>query len=620
VDAQRGPALGFEFIGTGGWVDRRGERVIHHTKSTRCRVCGGASADPQGKGIRCFGFTSDDGQWIRCTRENFAGSLAREEKTQAFVHRFGGPCNCGIEHAPANGNGNGHHKPIVLATYEYRDEKDRPLYRVLRFLPKDFRPERWDAKSHEWVGGSGCMEGVRRVPYRLPEILETPQDQPILIVDGEKDVDTAWAIGQPATCAAGGMKWTPELVATLGGRPVTIVADRDGGRGKEQAGNVARILETAKVKHRVIELPGEGVKDLTDWVHKAGGTSQNLKNLVSHGTPKSFDEITGSESKGLDQFTHLIDTKIEYTIYPICPKGTLTLVQGQPKGGKSTFTSWLATCAAMGFWNSDIIKIEKPIKTLFVEYEDDVLLVVQRIASYLEGAGLDRYELPKNFIYCESPTLWLDSPSYEGALIQEIKEKGYELVVIDTLSDIHNAEDENASAQMKLVMKALKRIAKETQCSIILIHHSKKGSDGASISERARGSSVISAKADVFIDWGDRGDSDITPVRIGGKYGFKAKCEVEYVRKDGRAVEWILRSLEPKQSKMDQKIENVFAVVRELNVDNPNGTSGAQIALVMKDQGVSQPATYRYLDQLVDQQRISKRVSGKFTLYSILTV
>jgi hypothetical protein len=56
----------------------------------------------------------------------------------------------------------------IAAVYEYRDEDRTLLFQVCRFEPKDFRPRRPD--------GRYTLEGVRRVLYRLPDVLKaTPR-------------------------------------------------------------------------------------------------------------------------------------------------------------------------------------------------------------------------------------------------------------------------------------------------------------------------------------------------------------------------------------------------------------------------------------------------------------
>ena len=50
---------------------------------------------PKGKGIRCWGFGSEDGLWARCTRPEVAGNAPDRG---GYVHRTTGDCKCGVAH------------------------------------------------------------------------------------------------------------------------------------------------------------------------------------------------------------------------------------------------------------------------------------------------------------------------------------------------------------------------------------------------------------------------------------------------------------------------------------------------------------------------------------------
>ena len=70
------------------------------------------------------------------------------------------------------------------------------------------------------------MEGVERLPYRLPELLGHPAS--VWIVEGEKDVETLRSIRQTATCNPGGAgKWLPAFSQYLRGKCVYLAPDND---------------------------------------------------------------------------------------------------------------------------------------------------------------------------------------------------------------------------------------------------------------------------------------------------------------------------------------------------------------------------------------------------------
>jgi hypothetical protein len=74
--------------------------VNRYTAQNPCPICKGHPALPQGQGIRCTGFISQDGRWARCSREQYADSLALDERTTppSYLHRLTGLCACGVRH------------------------------------------------------------------------------------------------------------------------------------------------------------------------------------------------------------------------------------------------------------------------------------------------------------------------------------------------------------------------------------------------------------------------------------------------------------------------------------------------------------------------------------------
>lgn len=161
---------------------------------------------------------------------------------------------------------------VIGATYDYRDEAGQLLYQVVRFVPKDFRQRRpGPAGGWEW-----SIKGARRVLYRLAELLASPFEDPVFVVEGEKDAEALAAMGLTATTNVGGAgKWRPEYTACLKGRHVVILPDNDdAGRTHGQA--VAEALAPVAASVRVVNLPGLPAKgDVSDWL-KAGGTKEAL--------------------------------------------------------------------------------------------------------------------------------------------------------------------------------------------------------------------------------------------------------------------------------------------------------------------------------------------------------
>ncbi len=141
-------------------------------------------------------------------------------------------------------------RPRVVATYDYRDAGGNLLFVVERTDPKGFRQKRPTAEGR-WIYS---LEGIRRVPYRLPELLAADPAAPILIVEGEKDVDELRDRGFVATCnPEGAGKWRDAYNPWFRGRHVVILPDDDE-PGRRHAEQVARSLCGIAASVKVVVL------------------------------------------------------------------------------------------------------------------------------------------------------------------------------------------------------------------------------------------------------------------------------------------------------------------------------------------------------------------------------
>jgi len=176
-------------------------------------------------------------------------------------------------------NGNGKHADqlhAIVATYDYHDEPGRLLYQATRYAPKTFKQRRPDPdRPGEWIWN---MDGVRRVLYRLPEVIAAISDKrDVFVVEGEKDADALVRLGLMATTnVGGGGKWRPEYSDTLRDAPGVIVIPDNDEPGRKHADAVCRDLPNARIL-TLPDLPPKG--DVSDWLSR-GGTREMLEDLA----------------------------------------------------------------------------------------------------------------------------------------------------------------------------------------------------------------------------------------------------------------------------------------------------------------------------------------------------
>lgn len=152
-------------------------------------------------------------------------------------------------------------KPVISATYDYTDQDGNTLFQVVRYAPKAFRQRRPD-------GGGGWtwkLNGVERVPYRLPELITAVRNgNTVFIAEGEKDVESIRRGGDVATCNPGGAgKWQAGFARYFHDADVVVVADRDE-PGRAHARQVAANLRSVARRVRMSN-PSKERTSVTTW-------------------------------------------------------------------------------------------------------------------------------------------------------------------------------------------------------------------------------------------------------------------------------------------------------------------------------------------------------------------
>lgn len=286
----------------------------------------------------------------------------------------------------------------IAQIYDYRDASKELRYQVVRYEPKDFRQRRPKSPPArpgriEWDWN---MAGVRRLLYRLPEILAAPEDRIIYFVEGEKDADNLARLGMVATTIAGGSnaRWTPALVEPLRGRSVLFIPDNDEpGRAFVRAG--ANALQGVAKEIGCVELPGLPEKgDFSDWIEMPGNDLSALLKLPIRAVEKGRrgeaekgreDNGSGSPSpplprspsfdvdRDLLKLEEIEAQRIEWLWKPWLPKGKMCMIDGDPGLGKSFVTLDLAARLSRGDPFPDGIQGPGvPTASLIIACEDSI--------------------------------------------------------------------------------------------------------------------------------------------------------------------------------------------------------------------------------------------------------
>jgi len=243
-----------------------------------------------------------------CSFEHIVQSMGLEEK-DFFVED---PKKTAYEHKERR------ERREIEKIYTYTDENNKELFECVRFRPKDFQQRHIENGKYVWN-----LLGVRRVLYHLPQLIQATRDNRIiLLVEGEKDVETAERLGFAATTSPmGAGKWHTEYNPYLIDADVIVVPDIDKPDPKKPGVfpglvHANRVLNSLyndgarKLRQLILSENNEKKIDLTDWV-EAGGTREQLQEWIAS-LPLWEPETKGAEAvKNLPvidvSYTHIRD-------------------------------------------------------------------------------------------------------------------------------------------------------------------------------------------------------------------------------------------------------------------------------------------------------------------------
>lgn len=408
-----------------------------------------------------------------------------------------------------NSNGNGRTQEIV-AEYDYRDESGELLFQTVRYKPKDFKYRKPDGNG-DWIWN---LQGVRRVPYRLPELIASEGE--IYVCEGEKDVDRLVDLGLTATtCPMGAGKWRHEYSEWLKDRDVVIIPDNDP-VGREHAGKIACALHGLAKSIKIVSLPGLSEHgDVFDYLDQ-----HTKENLLIEVEKTSFYESATSILERLETWNQIgaMDIKVEWLVDRLIPKGAITVLFGQGGVGKT----WLMMDAALNIGNGSPFLNLKTLKTpvIFVDFENPLVTLNTRIKKL--GKAENVFFWRSGNSDCKAPKL--DSKEWDQYKLLP-KDS---LLIFDTLRASQGG-DENASDSMAVIMNKLKEL-RDLGMTIVVLHHTSKNQN-----KLAKGSTAIVDLCDHVLGlWAVKNQEDDTNVEDDEideetvyRFGWKDKTRFE---------------------------------------------------------------------------------------------
>lgn len=203
-------------------------------------------------------------------------------------------------------------------------------------------------------------------------------------------------------------------------------------------------------------------------------------------------------------------------------RGEVTIFWGPGSAGKSLFAEAMLPAYAAAGKTLGKFRFPKPIKTLVLNTEDTESETLSRALACAEANGIDAETVRDGLLVMKRDLAIefsvADYGSFKslrvndrgiGDLAALAREMGVGLIVLDPLSNLHGLDD-NSVADMSVVLKAVRRLAREADAAVILLLHTNKaGLDRPGDPSAMGGSGKLTT--------GVRKTVSFFPARAGGK-------------------------------------------------------------------------------------------------------
>lgn len=345
-----------------------------------------------------------------------------------------------------------------IASYEYRTPNGRLVGRIVRYHPKDFRPQVPDSAG-------GWRFGGFPQPRPLYRGHKLTTDGPVWVVEGEKDADRlSEHVDNVVTWAHGAKSWSKADWAPVAGREVKIVADADaeGRQAAQDLGNHLGLNYDCKV---TLLEPGAG-KDISDHLDAGLSREQLLPLDTEMATEPDDREPHGWEPTPLGP---IIDADYKPPVPEVGERddgtclfyrGRINSIFGESGTGKSWIAMWV--CAHTLTAGENVV---------YIDLEDHPASVVARFRAL----GVSDGALVRHLSYI-SPQMPLRGEAADH--LDELAQ-GATVAVVDSVGEAlaMQGAGQNDDGEVAQWYRMLPRRLAHAGCAVITLDHVPKAHD-----------------------------------------------------------------------------------------------------------------------------------------------
>jgi DNA-binding transcriptional ArsR family regulator len=241
-------------------------------------------------------------------------------------------------------------------------------------------------------------------------------------------------------------------------------------------------------------------------------TAENVEKFIQDELQGIDKNLAATKPVALRSFADICRTDYEplqWVVPGVIPEG-VTLLFAPPKKGKSILATHLVDAVASGGIAFGGIPVKRR-DVLYLALEDNERRIKDRLLR--QGSAW-----PDN-AFCITAKDWGGGGIAELDRYKKAR-PSIELIIIDTLGIFTPSEDSNAYSENYKIVSAIHRWSVKNDTSVILVHHSRKGSnrnEGESWQDEAMGSQGTSGGVDTLVFLHKKDTAQEGTLRIQGR-------------------------------------------------------------------------------------------------------